>query len=142
MIYVHHYSTTGRNQWLPGTCWLASLNQLAPGSVAVMSKTIRWREKRKSRDRESHVASICSLHMHTQVHEHTYIQDCVSFLTHSEHWTLLCTWVFCLHVCLCTMHVYGPEESLRFPGMELQTATWVLGIKPWSSRRAASVLNH
>lgn len=59
---------------------------------------------------------------------------------------ILYGWLFCLHVYSCTMCMHClplPEEGIKSPGTRWLWATiWVLGIKPRSSARAASALNH
>lgn len=63
---------------------------------------------------------------------------------------ILCVWVPCLHICLCTKCMLGAlrgqkraSESPWNKGYcHLWATTWVLQIKPWFSWRASSVLNH
>lgn len=62
---------------------------------------------------------------------------------------MLCVWMFCLHIGMCTMHMPdacgGLEESSGFSELELQIAwatIWVPGFEPRSSSGAASALNH
>ena len=52
---------------------------------------------------------------------------------------ILCTWVFCLHGCLCTMFLQRPAESTHRWSW---AATWVLELKLWSSGKAGSALTH
>ena len=60
---------------------------------------------------------------------------------------ILRVWVFCLHVCLCTMcvHVHrGQKRAVSLLELELQmvlSRMWVLGIESRSSERATNALS-
>jgi hypothetical protein len=60
---------------------------------------------------------------------------------------ILCVWVFCLHVCLCTTCVpavpTGQKESVKscVTGLIDGREPWVLGIEPRSSERVSCALN-
>lgn len=56
-----------------------------------------------------------------------------------------CLWLFCLHVCLWAIYMYGAYKSHKRPmdplELQLQVTMWVLDIKPMSSGGAISALD-
>lgn len=55
---------------------------------------------------------------------------------------ILCVWVFCLHVCLCTMWVQCSRRLEESLDRKLWADMWMPGIEPRCSARATGALNH
>jgi hypothetical protein len=66
-----------------------------------------------------------------------------------SYFLILCVWLFCLHVYLCTMYVPGAQggQKRALDSLELKLQTVVshsvgAGTQIWNLYRAAIVLNH
>lgn len=85
-----------------------------------------WKDKQPSAREEERFAPTCLLLFHC--------------LFHCALWDIICVWIFCLHVCLCT--ITGQRTSwipLELESQRVVNHSWVLGIELGSFERADSV---